>query len=237
MSQHFYVHPDNPQVRLISQAVQILQNGGVIVYPTDSGYALGCQMGNKDALERICRIRRIEPNHDFTLVCRDLSEISTYAKVDNTAFRLVKNNTPGPYTFIFKATKEVPRRLMNEKKKTIGIRVPANNIALALLEALGEPLLSTTLILPGSEMAEFDPRRLPTSSASSWIWWSTAGIWASSPPLWWTSPTTSPCCVAAVPGIRRRLSDLADPVPALTTPRARRGGFPAHRHRAGAALP
>jgi tRNA threonylcarbamoyl adenosine modification protein (Sua5/YciO/YrdC/YwlC family) len=96
MSQHFYVHPDNPQVRLISQAVQILQNGGVIVYPTDSGYALGCQMGNKDALERICRIRRIEPNHDFTLVCRDLSEISTYAKVDNTAFRLVKNNTPDP---------------------------------------------------------------------------------------------------------------------------------------------
>ncbi|WP_407160990.1 L-threonylcarbamoyladenylate synthase [Aeromonas caviae] len=159
MSQHFYVHPDNPQARLISQAVQILQSGGVIVYPTDSGYALGCQMGNKDALERICRIRRIEPNHDFTLVCRDLSEISTYAKVDNSAFRLIKNNTPGPYTFIFKATKEVPRRLMNEKK-TIGIRVPANNIALALLEALGEPLLSTTLILPGSEMAEFDPEEI-----------------------------------------------------------------------------
>lgn len=157
MSQHFYVHPDNPQVRLISQAVQILQNGGVIVYPTDSGYALGCQMGNKDALERICRIRRIEPNHDFTLVCRDLSEISTYAKVDNTAFRLVKNNTPGPYTFIFKATKEVPRRLMNEKKKTIGIRVPANPITQALLAALGEPLMSTTLILPGSEVAESDP--------------------------------------------------------------------------------
>ena len=152
MSQHFYVHPDNPQVRLIGQAVQILQNGGVIVYPTDSGYALGCQMGNKDALERICRIRRIDPNHDFTLVCRDLSEISTYAKVDNTAFRLVKNNTPGPYTFIFKATKEVPRRLMNEKKKTIGIRVPQNPIAQALLGELGEPLMSTSLILPGSEM-------------------------------------------------------------------------------------
>ncbi|MGY3944298.1 L-threonylcarbamoyladenylate synthase [Aeromonas tecta] len=160
MSQHFYVHPDNPQARLIGQAVQILQNGGVIVYPTDSGYALGCQMGNKDALERIYRIRRIDPNHDFTLVCRDLSEIATYAKVDNTAFRLIKNNTPGPYTFIFKATKEVPRRLMNEKKKTIGIRVPANNIALALLEELGEPLLSTTLILPGSEMAEFDPEEI-----------------------------------------------------------------------------
>ena len=148
MSQHFYVHPENPQARLIGQAVQIIQNGGVIVYPTDSGYALGCQMGDKGALERICRIRRLDANHDFTLVCRDLSEISTYAKVDNSAFRLIKNNTPGAYTFIFKATKEVPRRLMNEKKKSIGIRVPDNKIAQALLEALGEPLLSTTLILP-----------------------------------------------------------------------------------------
>jgi len=157
MSQHFYVHPENPQARLIGQAVQIIQNGGVIAYPTDSGYALGCQMGDKGALERICRIRRIDPTHDFTLVCRDLSEISTYAKVDNTAFRLVKGNTPGPYTFIFKATKEVPRRLMNEKKKTIGIRVPANPITQALLAALGEPLMSTTLILPGSEVAESDP--------------------------------------------------------------------------------
>ena len=157
MSQHFYVHPDNPQVRLIGQAVQILQNGGVIVYPTDSGYALGCQMGNKDALERICRIRRLDATHDFTLVCRDLSELSLYARVENQAFRLIKSNTPGPYTFIFKATKEVPRRLMNEKKKTIGIRVPQNPIAQALLGELGEPLMSTSLILPGSEMAESDP--------------------------------------------------------------------------------
>lgn len=157
MSQYFYIHPENPQVRLISQSVQILKSGGVIVYPTDSGYALGCQMGDKGALERICRIRRIEADHDFTLVCRDLSELATYARVENSAFRLIKNNTPGAYTFIFKATKEVPRRLMNEKKKTIGIRVPANNIALALLEALGEPLLSTTLILPGSATAEYDP--------------------------------------------------------------------------------
>ncbi|MGL5224100.1 MAG: L-threonylcarbamoyladenylate synthase [Aeromonas sp.] len=160
MSQHFYVHPENPQARLISQAVQIIQSGGVVVYPTDSGYALGCQMGDKGALERICRIRRLDTNHDFTLVCRDLSEIATYAKVDNSAFRLIKNNTPGAYTFIFKATKEVPRRLMNEKKKTIGIRVPDNLIAQALLEALGEPLLSTTLILPDSEMAEFDPEEI-----------------------------------------------------------------------------
>ncbi|MGL5285145.1 translation factor SUA5 [Aeromonas sp. RU39B] len=157
MSQYFYIHPENPQVRLISQSVQILKSGGVIVYPTDSGYALGCQMGDKGALERICRIRRIEADHDFTLVCRDLSELATYARVENSAFRLIKNNTPGAYTFIFKATKEVPRRLMNEKKKTIGIRVPDNNIALALLEALGEPLLSTTLILPGSATAEYDP--------------------------------------------------------------------------------
>lgn len=157
MSQYFYIHPENPQVRLINQSVQILKSGGVIVYPTDSGYALGCQMGDKGALERICRIRRIEADHDFTLVCRDLSELATYARVENSAFRLIKNNTPGAYTFIFKATKEVPRRLMNEKKKTIGIRVPANNIALALLEALGEPLLSTTLILPGSATAEYDP--------------------------------------------------------------------------------
>jgi tRNA threonylcarbamoyl adenosine modification protein (Sua5/YciO/YrdC/YwlC family) len=149
MSQHFYVHPENPQARLIGQAVQIIQNGGVIVYPTDSGYALGCQMGDKGALERICRIRRIDPTHDFTLVCRDLSEISTYAKVDNTAFRLVKGNTPGPYTFIFKATKEVPRRLMNEKKKTIGIRVPANKKALAQQEAQGDPVLYTNQIQPG----------------------------------------------------------------------------------------
>ena len=160
MSQHFYVHPENPQARLISQAVQLIQNGGVIVYPTDSGYALGCHMGDKGALERICRIRRLAANHDFTLVCRDLSEIATYAKVDNGAFRLIKNNTPGAYTFIFKATKEVPRRLMNEKKKSIGIRVPDNKIAQALLEALGEPLLSTSLILPDSEMAEFDPEEI-----------------------------------------------------------------------------
>lgn len=117
MSQYFVVHPVNPQTRLISQAVGILRQGGVIIYPTDSGYALGCMMGDKSALEKICRIRQLEDEHNFTLLCNDLSELSVYAKIDNTAFRLIKNNTPGAYTFILKATKEVPRRLMNEKKK------------------------------------------------------------------------------------------------------------------------
>nr|WP_086939579.1 L-threonylcarbamoyladenylate synthase [Thaumasiovibrio occultus] len=157
MSQFFYVHPENPQTRLISQAVAIIRNGGVVIYPTDSGYALGCLLENKGAMERICRIRRLDDNHNFTLLCRDLSELSLYARVDNTAFRLIRNNTPGPYTFILKATKEVPRRLMNPKRKTIGIRVPDNQIALDLLEALGEPMMSTTLILPGQTSAESDP--------------------------------------------------------------------------------
>ncbi|MBL4829730.1 MAG: threonylcarbamoyl-AMP synthase [Aliivibrio sp.] len=157
MSQFFYVHPENPQARLISQAVAIIRNGGVVIYPTDSGYALGCQLENKQALERICRIRKLDEKHNFTLLCRDLSEIAVYARVDNSAFRLLKQNTPGPYTFIFKGTKEVPRRLMNPKRKTIGFRVPDNRIALDLLEALGEPLMSTTLILPNNEVAESDP--------------------------------------------------------------------------------
>lgn len=160
MSQFFYVHPDNPQVRLISQAVAIIRDGGVVIYPTDSGYALGCQLENKQALERICQIRRLDDKHNFTLLCRDLSELSIYARVDNSVFRLLKNNTPGAYTFIFKGTKEVPRRLMNPKRKTIGMRVPDNKIALALLEELGEPLMSTTLILPGNEVAESDPEAI-----------------------------------------------------------------------------
>ena len=157
MSQFFYIHPDNPQQRLISQACAIIRNGGVIVYPTDSGYAIGCGIGEKNALDRICRIRQITKEHNFTLVCRDLSEIAAYARVDDSSFRLLKNNTPGAYTFIFKATKEVPKRLQNPKRKTIGIRVPENNIALALLDALGEPMMSTTLILPGQDIAESDP--------------------------------------------------------------------------------
>jgi tRNA threonylcarbamoyl adenosine modification protein (Sua5/YciO/YrdC/YwlC family) len=157
MSQFFYIHPDNPQARLVKQTCELINAGEVVVYPTDSGYAIGCQMENKKALDQICRIRDIGKDHNFTLMCRDMSELSVYARVDNTAFRQIKNNTPGPYTFILKATKEVPKRLQNPKRKTIGIRVPDNAIALAILEELGEPLMSTTLILPNAEMAESDP--------------------------------------------------------------------------------
>ncbi|MEQ8264249.1 L-threonylcarbamoyladenylate synthase [Pseudohaliea sp.] len=157
MSQFFQVHPDNPQARLVRQAVDIIRAGGVIVYPTDSAYALGCQIGDKAALDRIRRIRRLEADHNFTLVCRDLSELATYARVDNTQYRLLRNNTPGPYTFILKATSEVPRRLMHAKRRTVGLRVPENNIAQALLADLDEPLMSVTLILPGDELPLIDP--------------------------------------------------------------------------------
>ncbi|MBL4816280.1 L-threonylcarbamoyladenylate synthase [Shewanella sp.] len=160
MSQFFYVHEENPQPRLINQAVNALKNGGVIVYPTDSGYALGCMLGDKDAMSRMARIRQIDNDHNFSLMCRDQSELSTYAKVDNQAYRVLKHHTPGPYTFIFKASKEVPKRLQNPKKKTIGIRVPDNVIALALLEALDAPLMSTSLILPGEEFTESDPEHI-----------------------------------------------------------------------------
>lgn len=156
MSQCFYIHPDNPQPRLINQAVEIIKQGGVIVYPTDSGYALGCALGDKHAMDRIVAIRKLPENHNFTLVCHNLSELSHYAFVDNQAYRLIKNNVPNPYTFILSATKELPRRLMT-KRKTIGIRVPANNIALALLEALGEPILSCSLMLPDEEITQSDP--------------------------------------------------------------------------------
>lgn len=160
MSQFFYIHPDNPQLRLINQSVEILRSGGVIVYPTDSGYSLGCRLEEKNAMARICRIRSLDCNHNFTLMCRDLSELSTYAFVENSHFRLIKNNTPGNYTFILKATKEVPRRLMNDKRKTIGLRVPANLIAMALLDVLQQPIMSTTLILPSNDFAESDPEEI-----------------------------------------------------------------------------
>lgn len=160
MSQFFYVHPENPQARLLKQSVQIIKDGGVIIYPTDSGYALGCLMDNKRGLERICQIRSLDKKHNFTLVCRDLSEISHFARVDNQAYRALKNNTPGAYTFIFKSTKELPKRLMNPTKRTIGIRIPDNVIALALLEELGEPLMTTSLILPGNDSTEFDPEEI-----------------------------------------------------------------------------
>jgi tRNA threonylcarbamoyl adenosine modification protein (Sua5/YciO/YrdC/YwlC family) len=160
MSQFFYVHPDNPQGRLMTQAAAIISQGGVIVYPTDSGYALGCHIGDKKALERICNIRNIDKEHNFTLMCSNLAELSEYTRVENSVFRLLKNNTPGPYTFIFKGSKEVPKRLLNPKRKTIGIRVPDNAIAQALLAELGEPIMSTTLIMPGADTAEFDPEHI-----------------------------------------------------------------------------
>lgn len=154
MAEYFEVHPESPQPRRIRQAVEIVRKGGVIAYPTDSSYALGCHIGDKKAMDRIRRIRRVDDKHNFTLVCRDLSELSLYAKVDNSTYRLLKANTPGSYTFILEASKEVPRRLQNPKRKTIGLRVPDHPVALALLEELGEPLMSSTLILPGEEQPE-----------------------------------------------------------------------------------
>ena len=157
MSQFFAIHPETPQARLIQQAVSIIQGGGVIVYPTDSAYALGCQLGDKKAMERIRRIRSLQENHNFTLVCRDLSELGTYAHVDNTTYRLLRHATPGPYTFVLKATREVPRRLIQPKRKTIGLRVPDHPIPQALLHALNEPLMSVTLIMPGDDYPMTDP--------------------------------------------------------------------------------
>lgn len=157
MAQFFQIHPENPQPRLIRRAVEILREGGIIVYPTDSCYALGCAIGDKTAMDRIIRIRRLDDRHNFTLVCRDLSELGDYAKVGNQAFRLLKSHTPGPFTFIHKATKLVPRRLQNPRRLTIGIRVPDHVIAQALLTELSEPMLSTSLILPGQELPLIDP--------------------------------------------------------------------------------
>lgn len=158
MAQFFTIHPDNPQGRLIARAVDIVRSGGVVVYPTDSCYALGCHIGDKLALERLARIRQTDKHHNFTLVCRDLSEIAIYAKVDNWAYRLLKAHTPGAYTFILPATREVPRRLLHPKRRTIGIRVPTHAIAQALLAELGEPLLSSTLLLPGEPLPLTDPQ-------------------------------------------------------------------------------
>jgi tRNA threonylcarbamoyl adenosine modification protein (Sua5/YciO/YrdC/YwlC family) len=157
VSQFYQIHPQNPQPRLISHAVDIIRNSGVVVYPTDSAYALGCRIGDKNALDRIRRIRKLDDKHNFTLVCRDLSEIATYAKVNNTVYRLLRHTTPGPYTFILRATSEVPRRLLHPKRKTVGLRVPDNTIAAALLAELGEPLMSVTLIMPGDDLPLTDP--------------------------------------------------------------------------------
>jgi len=160
MAQFFQIHPETPQLRLIRRAVEILRNKGVIVYPTDSTYAFGCSIGEKDAIDRIRFMRELDDEHHFTLVCRDLSEITTYARVDNQAFRLLKTFTPGAYTFICEATKQVPRRLQHPKRKTIGIRVPDHAITKALLTELNEPLISTTLQLPNMELPLNDPNEI-----------------------------------------------------------------------------
>lgn len=157
MSQFFNIHVDNPQHRLIQQAVQILKQGGVIVYPTDSCYALGCQIGNKDAATRLLQVRGLDAGHDLTLVCRDLSELGRYAQVDNTQFRVLKSHTPGPYTFVLRGTREVPKRLLHKKNDTIGLRVPEHSVVQALLEELGEPILSSTLLLPGEDVPMTEP--------------------------------------------------------------------------------
>lgn len=157
MAQFFVIHPENPQPRLIHQTVEIIRNGGVIAYPTDASYALGCGLGDKEAQQRIRAIRGVDEDHPLTLVCRNLAEISVYAKVDNRQFRLLKANTPGCYTFILEATREVPKRLQHPKRKTVGLRVPDHPILQALLAELGGPLLSTTLQLPGDDQPLNDP--------------------------------------------------------------------------------
>lgn len=157
MSKTLEIHPQNPHPRLIAQLVQALRDGALVVYPTDSSYALGCHLGDKAALERVRRLRSLSDKHNFTLMCSDLSELATYAQVNNSAYRTLKTLTPGPFTFILKATAEVPKRLMHPKRRTIGLRVPDNAIALAILAGMGEPLMTTSLILPGHSEPLSDP--------------------------------------------------------------------------------
>jgi tRNA threonylcarbamoyl adenosine modification protein (Sua5/YciO/YrdC/YwlC family) len=160
MTDIFRLHPENPQKRLVKQAADRLRSGEVLVYPTDAAYAVGCALENKRGLERIVQLRQLDDKHQFTILCRDLSELANYAKVDNRAFRMLKANTPGPYTFVLRATSEVPRRLMHPKKKTLGLRVPDNAIVQALLEEVGEPIMSTTLLLPGEQYPLIDPEEI-----------------------------------------------------------------------------
>jgi len=160
MAQYFEIDPRHPQPRLIARTAEIVRGGGVIAYPTDSCYALGCHVGDKDAMLRLRRIRRVDERHHFTLMCRDLSEIGAYARVDNARYRLLKALTPGSYTFILEATRELPRRLLHPRRRTIGLRVPDHPVAQALLAALGEPLLSSTLVLPGDELPLNDGREI-----------------------------------------------------------------------------
>ncbi len=159
-AQFISIHPDNPQPRLVAQVATVLRKGGVVAYPTDSSYALGCHIGDKAAMDAIRRLRGLEDKHNFTLVCRDLSEIATYARVSNTAYRMIKSVTPGAYTFILHATREVPRRLQHPRRRTIGIRVPDNAICAALLDAMGEPLMSVSLMLPGEELPLADAEEI-----------------------------------------------------------------------------
>ena len=156
MARYVDLHPDNPQPRLVGQVVDALRDDALIAYPTDSGYALGCQLGNRDGRDRILRIRQLDDRHHFTLMCKDFAQLGQFVHVDNAAFRAIKAATPGPYTFILPATGEVPRRLMHPKKRTVGVRIPDHVVVCALLEELGEPLLTSTLILPGEE----EPRSL-----------------------------------------------------------------------------
>ncbi|MDP2029683.1 MAG: L-threonylcarbamoyladenylate synthase [Thiobacillus sp.] len=157
MAQFFNINADNPQLRLIQQAVDIIKRGGVIVYPTDSCYALGCKIGDKEAATKLLAVRGLDSEHDLTLICRDLSELGRYAQVDNNQFRLLKAHTPGPYTFILRGTREVPKRLLHKKNDTIGLRVPGHSIVQALLEELGEPILSSTLLLEGEDVPLTEP--------------------------------------------------------------------------------
>ena len=160
MAKLIEIHPDDPQPRRVASIVETIRGGGLIAYPTDSSYAFGCHIGDKRAMDRIRRIRRTDKNHNFTLVCSDLSEISTYARVDNWAYRMLKAMTPGPYTFILPATREVPKRLQHPKRRTIGLRVPDHSLVRAVLEALGEPIMSSTLLLPGDELPLTDPHEI-----------------------------------------------------------------------------
>lgn len=160
MAQFFSVHPEQPQPRLIRQAAEILRAGGVVAFPTDAAYSLGCRVGDAEAVARIRAIREVDERHHFTLMCRDLSEIATYARVDNAQFRLLKATTPGSYTFILEGTKELPRRILHPKRKTIGLRIPDHPLPLALLQELDEPMLTSTLLLPGDELPLNDPEEI-----------------------------------------------------------------------------
>ena len=204
MSQVFEIHPQNPQLRLVRQAVEVLRRGGVIIYPTDSAYALGCHIQDKAALQRIIRLRQLDDKHNFTLVCRDLSELATYARVNNTDYRLLKAFTPGAYTFILRATSEVPRLMLHPKRKTIGIRVPDHPVVLALLVELDEPLLSSTLILPGESEPMADIEDIRDTLARQVDLVIDSGFCG-------LEPTTVVSLVEGVPEVLRR--GKADPAP------------------------